>query len=225
MRNRSLQFRAVLVAACLLISNALNVLVPRQMGVMVDNLSEYVKGGKLSPKILYDHLLTRKDFTRNIWFPVLAYAVLLFLNGGSCIGWLRLWLWRPIEQHSYNAFSTATHSHIMNLSADFHDSKVTTDLVLAASGGKTVTALLDTICFQVVPMSIDLAIAFGYLWSLFGPFMGLVLATTFFLYIYITIKLVSKRASQWRRYVFLHRKEYTTGHQSFEAWNTASVRD
>ena len=50
MRDKSLQFRAVLVAACLLMSNALNVLVPRQMGVMVDNLSEYVKGGKLSPE-------------------------------------------------------------------------------------------------------------------------------------------------------------------------------
>jgi hypothetical protein len=46
MHNKTLQFRALLVAACLLASNALNVLVPRQMGVMIDNLSEYVKGGK-----------------------------------------------------------------------------------------------------------------------------------------------------------------------------------
>jgi hypothetical protein len=44
--NKELQLRAALVAACLLASNALNVLVPRQMGVMVDNLTEYVKGGK-----------------------------------------------------------------------------------------------------------------------------------------------------------------------------------
>lgn len=45
MHNRGLQFRAALVAACLLMSNALNILVPRQMGLMVDNLSEYAKGG------------------------------------------------------------------------------------------------------------------------------------------------------------------------------------
>lgn len=46
MHNKTLQFRAALVAACLLTSNALNMLVPRQMGVMVDNLSEYTQGSK-----------------------------------------------------------------------------------------------------------------------------------------------------------------------------------
>jgi len=35
--------RAVLVGVCLLASNAMNVLVPRQMGKMVDSLDRYVK--------------------------------------------------------------------------------------------------------------------------------------------------------------------------------------
>lgn len=140
------------------------------MGVMIDNLSDYVKGGKSSTEeVVLKHHLTEQDSTRNIWLPVLSYAVLRFVNGGACIGWLRKWLWLPLEQHSYRAFSTVAHSHIMNLSSDFHDSKVSSDLMHAAHGGRMVTELLESICFQIVPMFIDLTIAFGYLWFLLAP--------------------------------------------------------
>ena len=47
MHRTSLKFRTVLLAACLLISNVLNVLVPRQMGVMIDNMSAYAQGGNV----------------------------------------------------------------------------------------------------------------------------------------------------------------------------------
>jgi hypothetical protein len=45
--SKVLQFRAVLVGLCLLASNALNVLVPNQMGIMIDSLTKYAQGGKL----------------------------------------------------------------------------------------------------------------------------------------------------------------------------------
>lgn len=93
----------------------------------------------------------------------------------------------------------------------------------ATSSGRSVTELLETICFHVVPMFIDLIIAFGYLWSLFGPFMGLVLATTFFTYLYVTTKLVANRAGQRRQFIAVFRKEWAAWHQSLEGWNTASV--
>ena len=44
MHDRTLQFRAVLVGICLLISNALNVLVPNQLGVMIDSLKAKIEG-------------------------------------------------------------------------------------------------------------------------------------------------------------------------------------
>jgi ABC-type transport system involved in Fe-S cluster assembly fused permease/ATPase subunit len=169
------------------------------------------------------HWLTSKDGTRNIWLPGLIYAVLLFINGGAGIDWIRKWLWLPLEQYSYAAISTASQAHMLSLSSDFHDSKTTSDLMQAITGGRSVTYLLETICFQVVPMFIDLAIAFAYLWSLFGPFMGLILAATFFSYLYITTKLVAMRAENRRQYVAGFRKEWTIGHQSLEGWNTASV--
>ncbi|KAF4633947.1 hypothetical protein G7Y89_g4170 [Cudoniella acicularis] len=191
--SRSLQFRAVLVGVCLLSSNALNVLVPNQMGVMIDSLTKYVQGA------------------------------LRFVNSGACIGWIQKWLWMPVEQYSYDALSTASHAHIMTLSSDFHDSKTSSDLIQAVSGGRSVADLLETVCFQVIPMFIDLAVAFAYLWSLFGPYMGLMMAATAASYLYITTKLVSMRASKRRNFITVMRKEWTVGYSSLDGWNTASL--
>lgn len=44
--DRKLQFRAVLVGVVLLASNALNVLVPIQFGIMVQSLITFTGGGK-----------------------------------------------------------------------------------------------------------------------------------------------------------------------------------
>jgi len=160
----------------------------------------------------------------NIWLPVLQYALLLFISGGACIGWLRKWLWLPVEQYSYDALSTASHAHLMSLSSDFHDNKTSSELAQSVSGGRSVSDLLETVCFQVIPMFIDLTIAFGYLSGLFGPLMGLILVVEATIYFYVTTKLVAQRAEKRRDYVTIYRKEWTVGQQSLDGWNTASVR-
>lgn len=162
------------------------------------------------------------DFTK-VMMPVLVYALLRFIISGGCIGWLKNWLWLPLEQYSYEALSTASHAHIMSLSSDFHDSKTSSDLTQAVNGGRSVTDLLETVCFRVLPMFIDLAVAFTYLWTTHGPYMGLLLASTVTSYLYTTTKLISLRADKRREYVTVNRKEWTVGQQSLDGWITASV--
>jgi len=72
-------------------------------------------------------------------------------------------------------------------------------------------------------MFIDLTVAFAYLWSLFGPYMGLLMVATVVSYLYITTKLYSLRASKRRDYITIYRKEWTIGQQSLDGWGTASV--
>lgn len=112
----------------------------------------------------------------------------------------------------------------MSLSSDFHDSKSSSDLAQAISGGRSVAELLETVCFQVIPMFIDLIIAFGYLSALFGTYMGLILIAEAAAYLYTTAKLVALRAEKRRQYVSIFRKEWTVAQQSLDGWNTASVR-
>lgn len=111
----------------------------------------------------------------------------------------------------------------MSLSSDFHDSKTSSDLSQAVLGGRSVTHLLETICFQVVPMSLDLAFALGYLVSQFGSYMGLVLVVTVGIYFYATTKLYAHRAKKRRDYITMFRKEVNIGQESLDGWTTASL--
>lgn len=72
-------------------------------------------------------------------------------------------------------------------------------------------------------MFIDLTIAFAYLWSHFGPYMGLMMAATAATYLYVTTKLVTMRAEKRRNFIAMMRKEWTVGYASLDGWTTASV--
>jgi ABC-type transport system involved in Fe-S cluster assembly fused permease/ATPase subunit len=111
----------------------------------------------------------------------------------------------------------------MNLSCDFHDGKTSSELTQAVSGGRSVTSLLETIIFNVLPMFVDLAIAFTYFWVMFGPYMGLIMAATVVTYLYVTTKLHSQKASKRREYISIYRKEWTVGQQSLDGWMNASL--
>jgi len=111
----------------------------------------------------------------------------------------------------------------MGLSSDFHDNKTTSELSQAINGGRSVTQLVEMVLFQVIPMFIDLTVAFSYLSYLFGPYMGLILAVEATAYLYLTTKLYAMKAEKRRGYVSRYRKEWTTAHQSLDGWATASV--
>lgn len=111
----------------------------------------------------------------------------------------------------------------MSLSSDFHDTKTSSDLTQAITGGRSVSDLLETVCFQLLPMFIDLAVAFAFLWALYGPYMGLLMAATAITYLYVTTKLYSLRAAKRRDYITIYRREWTIGTQSLDGWGTASL--
>ena len=73
---------------------------------MIDALKGRVEGNGKRDRSILRHLLTVEETGRAVFLPVVIYAVLLFANGGACIGWLRKWLWMPVEQYSYDALST-----------------------------------------------------------------------------------------------------------------------
>ncbi|KFX94613.1 hypothetical protein V490_04292 [Pseudogymnoascus sp. VKM F-3557] len=198
--DKAMQLRAVAVGACLLTGNFLNIMIPRQLGVVTDAL---VKGN--SP-----------------WFAATVYASLTFLNSGSCIGWVQFWLWRPLEQYAEQSLSTASHQHVMSLSSDFHESKDSADIHRAVNQGQSVTKLVEMMIFEVMPMMIDLSAVCIYLNYLFGPYMGLILAVTSLVFVYCTAKLVSLATNKRRRYMKSFRKEWISVYTSIDNWRTAS---
>jgi hypothetical protein len=72
----------------------------------------------------------------------------------------------------------------MNLSSESHDSKRSGELYQTINLGHSVNNLLETILFQIIPMLVDLAVAFAYLYYLFGVYMALVVAAVVLAYLW-----------------------------------------
>lgn len=170
MNNKHLQIRAILVVGCLFVNNALNVLIPRQLGIVTDSLS------RVSDK--------------NPWTQVLIYAALKLAASDAGISLLHQWLWTPVEYYSVRAMSNAAYSHVLNLSSDFHDSKSSSDILMAIQTGQEMTSILEQICFSAIPMCIDFGIAFVYLSVTFGPYEGLITIATAMIFICLATRLL-----------------------------------
>ncbi|KAK2032003.1 ABC transporter [Colletotrichum zoysiae] len=202
MGQKSLQLRLVLVGLCLLAGNALNLLIPRQFGIIVDELKD-------------------RDFS-GAWIGVAIYGLLRIAASDAGIEFLREWLYLPLEVYADGALSTAAYRHILNLSADFHDSKSTSDISLAMYGGSSISDLLESICFQALPMLIDLVVAVVYLSVILGPYEGLITIATSTLFLFIATKMIAVMKERRRAHVNAQYAEHYVRQTGITGWHTVA---
>ncbi|KAK4204056.1 hypothetical protein QBC40DRAFT_8998 [Triangularia verruculosa] len=200
--HRSLQVRVVLVGVCLLAMNAINVLIPRQMGIIMDSLAG--------------------ENDKNPWNEVMIFAGLKLVASEAGLSLLRQWLWIPVEYYSFDAMSTAAYSHVLNLSSDFHDSKSSSDIMMAIQSGQSISNMLESICFQAVPMLIDMTVAFIYLSYTFGPYEGFITIATAAVFLYIATRMISRLKSARRGEVSAWFKEHYVRQAGIQGWSTVT---
>ncbi|KAI0872690.1 hypothetical protein GGS24DRAFT_491276 [Hypoxylon argillaceum] len=201
--NRRLQLHVVLVGLCLLAGNGLNFLIPRQYGAVLDSLGG---ASKESP-----------------WVQVMLFAVLRILSSEAGLPLIRHLLWMPVEYYSHEALSVAAYSHVMNLSSEFHDSQSSSDIQVAISNGYHITNLLESICFQAIPMIIDLVVAFTYLSVKFGPYEGFITIATGMAFIQSAAQLISKFKEKRKKVVSTYFEEHYTRQAGIQGWYTVSA--
>lgn len=201
-KHRGLQIRVVLVACCLLAKNSLNVLIPRQLGIVTDSLSH--------------------ENHTNPWIQVLIYASLKFAASEAGVSLLRQWLWIPVEFYSSGALSTAAYSHVLNLSSDFHDAKSSSDIMMAIQSGQNVSNMLESVCFSAIPMLIDMVVAFVYLSVTFGPYEGLITIATSIIFLYIATRMISKLRSARQNEVSAFFEEHYVRQAGIQGWTTVT---
>ena len=186
-----LQVTVVICFVIVMVQRAINVLVPRQVGIITDILSGETGNYHGIP-----------------WGPICFYILYRLLQGSNGIlGALRSTLWVPISQYSYQELSTASFEHVHGLSLDFHLGKKTGEVLSALSKGNSINTFLEQITFQVFPMLIDLAVAIGYFLIAFDAYYALVVAIVTFAYLYLTIRLAQWRAEIRREMVNSSRQE------------------
>ncbi|KAI5462874.1 hypothetical protein BGZ63DRAFT_175644 [Mariannaea sp. PMI_226] len=201
--NVGLQLRAAAVCLCLLGSNALHLLVPRQTGIIMDSLS-----GSSSD---------------NPWLAVVIFAILRLASSESGIELVRQWLWVPVKYYSHDALTRAAYSHMMHLSADFHDSKSSSDMMMAIYGGSAVSNVVENVLLYAVPMLIDMGVAVVYLSITFGPYEGLITVTTGIFFLITAGRLVSSSKSASRNRVNALYEEHYVRQSGFLGWQTVSA--
>ncbi|KAI0521429.1 hypothetical protein F5B22DRAFT_662571 [Xylaria bambusicola] len=201
--SRRLQIHVVLVGLCLLAGNGLNFLIPRQYGVVLDSLGG---ASKESP-----------------WVQVTIFAALRVLSSEAGLPLIRNLLWMPVEYYSQEALSVAAYSHVMNLSSEFHDSQSSSDIQVAISNGYHLTSLLESICFQAIPMVIDLVVAFTYLSVKFGPYEGFITIATGLAFIQSAAQLISRFKEKRKKVVSTYFEEHYTRQAGIQGWYTVSA--
>jgi len=187
----------------LLLNNALNVLIPRQLGIVTDSLNNY------------------ND--TNPWVQVIIFAALTFSASEAGLSLVRQWLWLPVEFYSFEALSTAAYSHVLNLSSDFHDTKSSSDIMMAIQAGQSISDLLESICFRAVPMLIDMVVAFTYLSVIFGPYEALITFATAIIFLYIAGRLIARLQSARRGEMSAWFEEHYVRQAGIQGWSTVAA--
>ena len=156
------------------------------------------------------------------WLELSLYILYSWLNSGAGIFALKNYFWLPLEQYAYKAISTASYNHVMNLSSEFHDSKRSGELYQTINLGHSVNNLLETILFQILPMLVDLAVAFAYLYYLFGVYMALIVGAVVVAYLWASTYFNAWQITTRRGLIGNLHREWQIMYDTIGSWATVS---
>ncbi|KAI0107199.1 P-loop containing nucleoside triphosphate hydrolase protein [Nemania sp. FL0031] len=192
--SRTLQIRSIFCFFLLICQRVVNILVPRQLGIVVAML----RPGKIP------HM------------QLLTYILLRGLQGQQgVIGSIRALLWIPISQSTYRRLTSAAFEHVLLLSLDFHLNNRIGEVLSALSKGSALNTFLDGFAFQLLPMVADLWIAAVYFMIEYDFFYALAVISITWTYLYVTIYMAKYRGRA--------RREMTMREREIEAAKTEAL--
>ncbi|KAK6501754.1 hypothetical protein TWF481_009581 [Arthrobotrys musiformis] len=206
-QDRKLKFYMCLIGLILAGQSALNVLVPRQFGLVTDSFLEATHGS---------------DQGSSPWVQVSLFIVFKLLQSNAGLFAIKDYLWIPIEQYSYRMITTSAYNHILSLSYDFHCDKRSGELFASISNARSINLFIDMMLFRFIPMLADLFIAFIYLYCLFGPYMALLIAFVSISFLWSTSKMANYNQSTRRDFIKASRKEGDTMWETVSNWQNIS---
>jgi ABC-type transport system involved in Fe-S cluster assembly fused permease/ATPase subunit len=156
------------------------------------------------------------------WKQILLFTALRLLDSASGLPAIRQFMWMPLEDFSYRKLSTTGFNQVMDLSCDFHDSKDSGRLFQTVCRGQSVKDIISKICFSICPMIVDLALAVGILYYVFGPYMALIVASVAVMFVWTSGKIINQQREKQREWLKTRMREYTALCESTSNWRTVS---
>ncbi|KAH8592074.1 hypothetical protein B0O99DRAFT_690133 [Bisporella sp. PMI_857] len=194
--DRKVQSCLFVSLLCLACNRILNVLVPRQLGIVADKLL-----AKEAP------------------YGALGYWLLLgMLSGESGLGLIEELAKIPIKQFSYRQITNAAFNHVMNLEMEFHAERDSAEVMKAIEQGESLTNLLETAVLEIVPTIVDLLIASVFLSWKFNVYVSLAMVVASIGYISVEVFTSNWNIPYRRRVTKAAREEARVMHQAVQGW-------
>lgn len=201
--RRNLEVQSCLLGCvlCLVGDRFLNILVPRQLGIIVDKL-----------------------FARQQPFSDLGiYFILALLHGNSGLQMIKSLAKIPIKQFSYRQLTNAAFSHVMGLEMEFHSDRDSAELMKAIEQGEALTNLLETAVLDIIPTVIDMFVAIVFLYIKFNSSAALCMLLASLAFIVLEVVTSSWNVENRRRLTKAERAEARVMHQAIQGWQTVSA--
>ncbi|KAI0010414.1 P-loop containing nucleoside triphosphate hydrolase protein [Xylariaceae sp. FL0662B] len=203
-RNRKLQLYLLLMGVCIAVQRVLNVLIPRQEGIVVEKLVQTYATGELP------------------WRELIWWFSLRFINSPGTLGTLHDFLQLCIDNWSTRQMTNLIFSHIMGLSMDFHANADSGELMKATEQASSLTKLLRLLLFELAPIIVDVIVAVFYVTSLFDIYFAGIMIVMATIYGLLTWKGSALEARKRRTYASRDRNTTKVQYQSISNWTTVS---
>ncbi|KAJ5150666.1 abc transporter [Penicillium coprophilum] len=201
--RRDFKVQACLLSCilCLIADRVLNILVPRQLGIIADKLfARELPGSELG-----------------------IYLALSLLHGQSGLEMITSLSKIPIEQFSYRQLTNAAFNHVMSLAMDFHSDRDSAEVMKAVEQGESLTNVLEVAISEIAPAVIDMLVAFLFLYNKFNSSTALCMLVATLTFTALEVVTSSWNVENRRRQTKAERAEARVMHQAIQAWQTVSI--
>ncbi|KAK7953077.1 hypothetical protein PG988_013771 [Apiospora saccharicola] len=202
--DRGIQVCLAVAALAVMAERALNLLVPRQLGIIGEELAAGAGDGQMP------------------WKSIGLWILFAALRSEAGLPMVKEMLQVPVRQSTRQKIMTTSFSHVMHLSMDFHNEKSSGELIRAIEQASELQEMLEFVFFTVAPVFVDLLVALIYVYFLFDVYMSLVVLCMGLSYMWIGTKVNSLNTRLLRDYNTTLVQESKIQNEAINTWPTVS---
>ncbi|EFQ27424.1 ABC transporter [Colletotrichum graminicola M1.001] len=198
--DRKVQLSVLLCLLSVAGRRAMNILIPRQLGIITD-------------------LTTTKQ---NPYGSLAIWLLFSLLNGQSGLGFVEGLARITIEQFSYRQLTNAVFNHVMSVLMEFHAERDSAEIMKAIYQGESLRVLLEVGVVNFFPTTIDMVIALGVLYWKFNAYVSLAMLTTSVAFVTLEVFTSNFNIANRRASSQTEREQARTMYQAIQGWQTVS---
>jgi ABC-type transport system involved in Fe-S cluster assembly fused permease/ATPase subunit len=199
-KDRKVQLCILVCLVCIVATRAFNVLVPRQLGIVADQLLA----------------------KQNPFKALVVWLLLSLVSHDVVIGAIEALAKIPIKQFSYRSLTNAAFNHVLSLPMEFHSERDSAEVMKAIEQGEALTNVLDNVVIELLPTFVDLIIGAAFLYWKFNSYVALAMAISAVIFITFEVQATSWNLDNRRESSKSKREETRVMHQAVQGWQTVT---